>query len=398
MMGEHFDYVIVGGGMVADAAAHGIREHDAEGTIGILSEDVDPPYTRPALTKKLWTDPDFTWDKVPLGTAEQTGAEVRLQTRVTAIDRDARTVLTDAGETVGYGRLLLATGGHPKHIDLPDDDRVIFFRSANDYRRLRELASRHPHVAVIGGSFIGTELAAALVQNECEVSLLYPEETLGGSMFPSGLAARFEDAFASAGVHLRAGVTVDEGHVENDAIVLHCSDGSALTVDAVVSGLGIEPAIDLAEAAGLQTDDGIVVDGRLQTADPSVYAAGDVASYPDVILGRRRIEHVDNATAMGHAAGRAMAGESQPYTHTPYFYSVVFDISYEALGSIDAELETVEDWVDPLNVGVVYYLNKGVVAGVLLWNVPERRDAARRVLASARSLTRDNLPGLITPG
>lgn len=396
-MSEHFDYLIVGGGMVADAAARGIREHDAEGTIGILSEDIDPPYTRPALTKKLWTDADFTWDKVPLCTAEDTGATLRLQTRVTAIDRDAQTVTTDASDPVGYGTLLLATGGHPKHIELPDDDRVIFFRSANDYRRLRQLASRHPHIAVIGGSFIGTELAAALVQNGCEVTLVYPDETLGGSMFPPGLAARFEDAFASAGVHLRPGVTIESGRLEQEGISLQCSDGSTLTVDAVVSGLGIEPAVELAEGAGLETDDGIVVDGRLQTTDPQVYAAGDVASYPDVILGRRRIEHVDNATAMGHAAGRAMAGEDQPYTHTPYFYSDVFDISYEALGTIDADLETIEDWVDPLNVGVVYYLNKGVVAGVLLWNVPERRDAARRVLASAHSLTRDNLPGLITP-
>ena len=136
-----YDYLIIGGGMVADAAARGIRERETAGTIGILSADTDEPYTRPALSKKLWTDPDFTWDQVPLNTVADTGAELRLNTLVTRIDRFSRAVETGDGELVGYRRLLLATGSTPRTIPAPEgDDRILAFRSAEDYRRLRELA------------------------------------------------------------------------------------------------------------------------------------------------------------------------------------------------------------------------------------------------------------------
>ena len=137
---QTYDYLIIGGGMVADAAARGIRERDTAGTIGILSADSDEPYTRPALSKKLWTDPDFTWDQVPLNTVADTGAELCLNTLVTRIDRFSRAVETDDGELVGYRRLLLATGSTPRTIPAPEgDDRILAFRSAEDYRRLREL-------------------------------------------------------------------------------------------------------------------------------------------------------------------------------------------------------------------------------------------------------------------
>lgn len=157
-----FRYLIVGGGMVADAAARGIREIDADGSIGILSEDVDRPYARPALSKKLWTDPEFSWDeKVDLHT-EETGATFALGTVVTSIDRGAKTVSTEDGQTHGYERLLLATGGKPRSLPgLSPSSRVLDYRSAADYRRLRELADAGAHVAVVGGSYIGTEIAAA---------------------------------------------------------------------------------------------------------------------------------------------------------------------------------------------------------------------------------------------
>jgi NADPH-dependent 2,4-dienoyl-CoA reductase/sulfur reductase-like enzyme len=162
----------------------------------------------------------------------------------------------------------------------------------------------------------------------------------------------------------------------------------------VVIGLGIEPNTDLAERAGLRVDDGILVDSRLATDDPFVYAAGDVVSYPDPILGRRRVEHVDNANEQGAAVGRIMAGSDEKYTHTPSYYSDVFDLSYEAVGKLDASLETVEDWKDDSSV-VVYYLDGGVPVGVLLWNVWDATDKARQVLTEARALTPDNLVGMI---
>jgi NADPH-dependent 2,4-dienoyl-CoA reductase/sulfur reductase-like enzyme len=396
MTSTHFDHLIVGGGMVADTAARGIRELDADGSIGILSDDVDAPYTRPALSKKLWTDDEFTWEKVPLGTADDTGADIRLRTRVTAIRPDVREVDAD-GQTFTYGTLLLATGGKPVPLPIADRSngaRALTFRTAEDYRRLRALADEVERIAVVGGGYIGSELAAALVQNGVDTVLIHTGAVLGDAVFPAALAERFETLFREAGVEIVAGAKVAGGEADAAGARLELENGDVVRADAVVSGLGIEVATELAEAAGLTVEDGIVVDAQLRTSADGVWAAGDVASYPDRILGRRRVEHVDNANEQGRAAGRNLAGAAEPYTHTPYYYSAVFGIRYEAVGTLDASLDTVEDWIDSER-GVVYYLDGDRVVGVLLWNVEEARDAARRVLAEADRLSRDDLPGRI---
>ncbi|SBN62054.1 Apoptosis-inducing factor, C-term [Curtobacterium sp. 9128] len=394
-----YRYLIVGGGMVADSAARGIREIDADGSIGIISEDVDRPYARPALSKKLWTDPDFSWDdKVDLHT-EETGAEFVLGTVVTSIDRDGKTVTTADGGTFGYQQLLIATGGHPRGLPgLEPSDRVLDYRSAADYRKLRGFADAGAHVVVVGGGYIGTEIASGVVQNGARVTLVDPDEVVGGNMFPDGLAAAFQQRFLDHGVELRLGRRVASGAEHDDGVTLTLDDGSVVEADAVVAGLGIEPATELAAAAGLTVNDGIVVSSTLVTDDPAVFAAGDVAEYPDRILGTRRVEHVDNAQQQGRQAGRNLADADETYDHTPMFYSDVFDVGYEAVGQVTTSLRTVEDWQEPNTTGVVYYLDDDeLVRGVLLWNVWDKTDEARKVLAEAHALTPDMLPGRITP-
>lgn len=383
-MSLDYDYLIIGGGMTADAAAKGIREKDADGTIGILGEEPSAPFPRPALSKKLWTDPDFTEDDAALHTADETGATVHVSTRVDAIDRDAKTVTTSAGEAYGYGTLLLATGGHPRQIpSLPPSDRVIYYRTLEHYHRLRAAVAGKPHVAVVGGGYIGTEIAAALVQDGCAVTLVHPDEVLGSRAFPADIATEIETMFVEAGVTVHGGAKVEGGSSSPTGVTLTLDDGTTVMADLAVIGLGIEPAGLLAGRAGLDTadDGGIVVDEHLTTADASVLAAGDVAEYPDHILGRRRVEHVDNANEMGAAAGRIMAGSDETYDHTPYFYSDLFDAWYEAVGTLDASLGTVV--VDKPDGGkVVYYLGEDEVVGVLLWKVGDGLDPAREVLAA----------------
>lgn len=383
-MSIDYDYLIIGGGMTADAAAKGIREKDADGTIGILGEEPVAPFPRPALSKKLWTDDDFTEDDAALDTAAETGATLHLDTRVGEIDRASKTVTTSAGDSYGYGTLLLATGGHPRQIpSLPPSDRVIYYRTLEHYHRLRAAVTDHPHVAVIGGGYIGTEIAAALVQDGCSVTLIHPDEVLGSRTFPTVIADEVDAMFRGAGVTVHGGAKVEGGSSSPTGVTLTLDDGTTLMADLAVIGLGIEPAGLLAARAGLDTaeDGGIVVDERLTTADASVLAAGDVAEYPDHILGRRRVEHVDNANEMGAAAGRIMAGSDEVYAHTPYFYSELFDAWYEAVGTLDASLETVV--VDKPDGGhVVYYVADGQVVGVLLWKVGDGLDAAREVLAA----------------
>ena len=392
-----FRYLIVGGGLVADAAARGVRELDADGSIGILSEDVDRPYARPALSKKLWTDPDFSWDeKVDLHT-EETGATFVLGTIVTSIDLAAKTVTTDGGETYGYDRLLIATGGKPRGLPgLEPSERVLDYRSASDYRRLRELADAGAHVAVVGGGYIGTEISAGIVQNGARVTFVDPDDVVGARMFPAGLAQAFQQRFVDHGVDLRLGRRVDSGTEHADGVVLTLDDGSTVEADAVVVGLGIEPRTQLAADAGLTVRDGIVVSSTLRTDDESVFAAGDVAEYPDRILGTRRVEHVDNAQQQGRQAGRNLADADETYDHTPMFYSNVFDMGYEAVGRVSTQLRTVEDWQEPQVTGVLYYLDEDdTVRGVLLWNISGKTDEARKVLAEAHALTPDMLPGRI---
>ncbi len=385
-MHHDYDFLIVGGGMVADSAAKGIREQGAGGSIGIVGEEPTPPFPRPALSKKLWTDPDFTIEKASLGTESETGAVLHLESQVVAVDADAHTVTTAAGDTFGYGRLLVATGGHPRRIDgLDPGERVLYFRSLRDYQRLRALAVDKPEVVVVGGGYIGSEIAAALVQHECSVTMVHPDDVLAEKKFPAGLARDFESLFEQAGVRVVGGLKVESGHQDGDRVELALSDGSTVSADVVVVGLGIEPAGSVVDGSATRSEDGgIVVDERLATSAPDVYAAGDVAQYPDRILGRTRVEHVDNADSMGAAAGRILAGSDETYDHTPMFYSDVLGHGYEAVGTLDSSLETVVDEIEGGGT-VVYYLDDTAVRGVLLWDVgvDGALDAAYEVLARA---------------
>lgn len=383
-MSHDYDYLIIGGGMTADSAAKGIRDKDADGSIGIVGEESTAPFPRPALSKKLWTDADFSEDDAALDTADETGATLHLGARVDTIDREARTVTTSTGDSFTYRRLLLATGGHPRQISaLPPSDRVIYYRTLEHYHRLRAAVAEHAHVAVVGGGYIGTEIAAALVQDGSSVTLIHPDDVLGSRTFPPDVADEVAEMFASAGVTVHGGAKVEGGSASPHGIKLDLSDGTTVLADLAVVGLGIEPAGVLARRAGLETssDGGIVVDERLTTSDPDVLAAGDVAEYPDVILGRRRVEHVDNSDAMGAAAGRILAGSDEVYDHTPMFYSDLFDAWYEAVGTLDASLRT-EVVEKPDGGKVVYYVDDDEVVGVLLWKVGDGVEPAKRVLAA----------------
>jgi NADPH-dependent 2,4-dienoyl-CoA reductase/sulfur reductase-like enzyme len=302
---------------------------------------------------------------------------------VAGVDTAARTVTTDAGDTHGYGKLLVATGGHPRELDgLPPSERVVYFRSLTDYQKLRAMAGGGARVVVVGGGFIGTEIAAALAPLDVSVTMVYPESRLGERVFPEEVGSLLERAFVEAGVTLRAGAGVSGARQEGDVVTLQLGEHASVDADVVVVGLGIAPAGEvLGEAAGVEHgDDGsIVVDAHLHTGAPDVWAAGDVATYPDAILGRRRVEHEDNAVTMGATAGRIMAGSDEVYDHTPMFYSDVFDHGYEAIGRLDASLETVVDRRE--NGIVVYYLDDDAVVGVLLFDCDGGLDAATELLA-----------------
>ncbi len=388
----HYPYLIIGGGITAAAAVRGIRKVDTKGKIGIISREPHPPYKRPFLSKALWKD--VPYDKVWIR-FDTKHVEMHLSTSVTRIDRNKKIVMDDRGGTYAYDQLLLATGGETRRLPWPVEG-LIYFRDLDDYLKLRALTEHGQRFTVIGSGFIGSEIAAALAMNDKKVSMIFPEDGIGARIFPEGLSRFLNDYYRSRGVKVLVGETVDSIARHGDAYEIKSRSGNVLEVDGVIAGVGIRCNVELAQSAGLETDNGILVDEFLRTDDAAVYAAGDAANFYNPALGRRmRVEHEDNANVMGETAGRNMAGEAVPYHHLPFFYSDMFDLGYEAVGVLDAGMETVEDWREEYRQGVVYYLDEGRIRGILLWNTWGHMDAARALITEQGPFDTRNLKGRI---
>jgi NADPH-dependent 2,4-dienoyl-CoA reductase/sulfur reductase-like enzyme len=379
-----YRYLIIGGGMTADAAARAIRESDPSGTIGIISADSHPPYNRPPLSKGLWKGDDPA--KTVWRGTDTIGVDLRLGRRATAINSKQKTVTDDRGNVLSYEKLLLATGGTPRRLSM-QTGQIIYYRTFDDYLRLRALANEKLRFAVLGGGFIGSEMAAALRTVGRDVTMIVPEDGIGARVFPPDLSKFLVDYYREQGVDVRTGEGLADLQQSAGKVSVKTTHGKEIPVDVVVAGLGIVPNVELAEQAGVRADNGIVVDELLRTSAPDVFAAGDVANFFNPALGTRmRVEHEDNANTMGAAAGRSMAGRGTPYTHLPFFYSDLFALGYEAVGELDPRLETVSDWKTPFREGVVYYRKDGKVRGVLLWNTWGQVDNARAIIGTAGRL------------
>ena len=385
-----YRYLIVGGGMTGDSACRGIREHDSSGTIGMFGAESHEPYARPPLTKGLWKGKEESsiWRGTP-----DLGVDLHSGRRIVAVDLDARSATDDAGGEHTYEKILLATGGTPRKLP-GDGDGVVYFRTLDDYRHLRERAGDGVRAAVVGGGFIGSEIAAALAMNGCEVTIVFPDAGIGAKLFPAGLSAYVNDYYRDKGVTVLAEESVESASVGS----VRTESGKAIEADIVVAGLGILPVTDLAESLGLEVDDGIVVDelGRAGGRD-DVFAAGDVARFPVPALGgMRRVEHEDHANTHGKVVGENMAGAGTPYDHLPFFYSDLFELGYEAVGDVDSRLDAVEEWAEPNRKGIVAYVDDdGKARGFLLWDVWDKVDSARGLIEAGERVDSAQLRALI---
>lgn len=379
--------------MTADAAAHGIRELDKTGTITILSAERHRPYDRPPLSKKLWTGKAF--DSIWRNTATSE-IDLRLESRAITCDPVERQVTDQSGNVFEYEKLLLATGGTPRRLPFADDG-VIYFRSLNDYQQVRTLADRRATFVIIGGGFIGAEMAAALAINGCHASMMFPSTGIGSNIFPKVLSSFLNRYFEDKGVTLLVGESAVAIENSPRGVTVRTDNAKSIQCDAVIAGIGIQPDVELARSIGLDINNGIVVDEFLCSSHADIYAAGDVANfYSSALDVRRRVEHEDNANTMGAVAGRNMAGQQEKYDYLPYFYSDLFDLGYEAVGELDANMDIVEDWMNPYRKGVVYYLKDDRVRGVLLWNTWGQIDAARQLIGASDAPNRQALKGCIT--
>jgi len=383
-----YTYVIVGGGMTAAAAIGGIREVDRDGTIAVIGAEPHVPYDRPPLSKGLWkgSPMESIWRKI-----DSHAVSIHERRTVQNVDRINKRVTDDQGISYGYSKLLLATGATPRRLPFGGDG-IIYFRTLNDYQRLRGMADQGTRFVTIGGGFIGSEIAAALAMNGKQVVMVFPDAAIGGRMFPPELANFLSDYYREKGVEVLAGMSVIGCETRGGKTIVTIRDKRTqadreIVADGVVAGIGVEPNIELAQVAGLTLDNGIRVDSSLRTSDPNIYAAGDVASFFSRSLNVwRRVEHEDNANTMGALAGAAIAGRDVSYEYLPFFYSDLFELGYEAVGDVDSRLEIMADWKTPNREGMVYYLRDGKVRGALLWNIFGQVDAARKLIESARPL------------
>lgn len=390
---KYYKYLIIGGGLAGDAATRGIRELDADGSIGLISMEPDPPYMRPNLSKGLWKGRPV--EKIWRKTEER--AELHLNRKASQLDPQKKYIRDDGGDEYTYDKLLIATGGSPNHLPLGNGN-IIYYRNFQDYKHLRDMTEHGNHFVVIGGSFIGSEIAAALTIVGKKATMVFPGEAISANVFPSDLAHYLNDFYRQKGVEVVTGDSVASVQKDGDRLTVRTGSGRAIEADGVVAGIGIHPNLDLAKEAGLKVDDGIIVNEKLESSVPDIYAAGDAANFFHSALEKRtRVEHEDNAVHMGKLAGRNMAGASDSYTHTPMFYSDLFELGYEAVGEMSGKMKTISDWQEePFKKGVVYYMDDGRVRGVLLWNVWKQVDNARALMNEEGPFKEKDLKGRIT--
>jgi NADPH-dependent 2,4-dienoyl-CoA reductase/sulfur reductase-like enzyme len=399
-MSEHaYSYIIIGAGLSGASAVEGIRELDPQGSILLNGAEKEAPYDRPPLSKQLWTGSKSV-EEVFLHDREyyaNRGVELRLGVEITQLDASGHAVRDNNGEAYRFGKLLLATGGSPRRLSIPGGELegISYYRTLPDYHQLRAAAMPGKSALVIGGGFIGSEVAAALRMNNLAVTMVFPSPWLVSRVFPESLGRAVTEYYRTKGVEVLAGDVLISIERARNGYVARTRAGRDIRADLIVVGIGITPNTSLAQAAGLSTDNGALVNEFLQSSNPDVYAAGDLAFFPEEGIGRRRIEHWDNARAQGKHAGRNMAGAQEPFTYMPFFFSDLFDFGYEAVGEIDSRLTTFADWQEENKTGVIYYLQGERLRGIMMCNVWEKTDAARAMIRRGQPVTVGDLRGAI---
>jgi len=386
-------YVIVGASLAGAKAAEGLREQGYDGPVVLIGEETDRPYERPPLSKDylLGKADRETMFVHPLAWYAEHDIDLRLGARVTGLDPAAHEVTLADGSRIGYAKLLLATGSTPRHLTIAGAGAggVLYLRRVGDSDRLRATFATASRVAVIGAGWIGLETAAAARAAGVEVTILEAAELPLLRVLGREAAQVFAGLHRDHGVDLRFGVQVAE-ITASDGLAdgVRLADGTHVPADAVIVGVGITPNVQLAEAASLEVRNGIVTDARLQTSDPDIYAAGDVASAYHPVLGKHiRVEHWYNALHQPQTAARAMLGQDAVYDRVPYFYTDQYDLGMEYAGYVEPggyDLVVFRGDV-PQREFIAFWLSGGrVLAGmnVNIWDVNDTIQAVVRGGAS----------------
>jgi NADPH-dependent 2,4-dienoyl-CoA reductase/sulfur reductase-like enzyme len=365
-------YVIVGGGLAGQRGAEGIRRMDSSGTIALICGEDQLPYRRPPLSKGYLTG-EIELDRLylkPEAYYAQQGIELFRGVRAVEVDSDRRRVTLSDGRALGYERMLLATGGSARRLPIPGADLpgVLTLRTVEDADKIRAAAHPGHRALVVGGSFIGAEVAASLAELGLSVTVVFLEHHLLELISPPELSAFLRTKYEGHDVRILPGTKPIGVEGKGRAERVQLDSGETVPVDLVVLGVGIELATVLAGAAGLELGrrGEVIVDRYLHTSASGVYAAGDIAAWPDPVSGGvRRVEHWDVARRQGLRAGLNMAGEQEPYTALPYFFCELFDLSFQVWGDLSSWDRTVLRGSVQKGSFTLFYFDEDAMVGVL---------------------------------
>ncbi|XP_038057403.1 apoptosis-inducing factor 1, mitochondrial-like [Patiria miniata] len=466
---EHVPYVIVGAGTAAFAAFRAIRSNDPKAKVLVIGQEEYNPYMRPPLSKEFWFskekeaianlrftqwngkersilfEPDsFYCDPTELSERENGGVAIMKGHKVVSLDVHSKTVTLDDGKEVKYDKCLLATGGTPRNLPAfrkageEVKKRITLFRNIKDFLALDDITQTAKSIVIIGGGFLGSELACALGRRGKEtgmkVTQVFPEKGNMARVLPEYLSKWTMKKVKHEGVDVISNVFLKSAGYDKseEKVVVRLNDGRQLLADHVVVAVGLKPNVELAKTSGLEIDDdlgGYRVNAELE-ARSSVFVAGDAACFYDIKLGRRRVEHHDHAVVSGRLAGENMTGAKKPYWHQSMFWSDLGpEVGYEAIGIVDASLPTVGVFAkatpkdtpkavveatgesirsesesvatatppaattkapvapvaaEDYGKGVVFYLKNNMVVGVVLWNVFNKMSIARKVIKEGK--------------
>jgi len=389
-------FIIIGASQAGGWTAKTLRNEGFEGTVIMIGEEPYLPYERPPLSKDALlgeTDVESTYFWPP-ETYEEDRIDVRLNTRVTAIDREAKTVTLDNGETLTWDKLAITTGARvrPLPIDGADLSGVHYLRNMDDTLAIREDAVKGGTAVIIGGGWIGLECAATLGKLGCKPVVVEFADRLCSRAVTPYISDWMLEFHRAKGVDVRLNTGVEK--LEGDGAVSRAilSDGSAIDCSIVVIGIGVLPNVELAEEAGLEVDNGIVVDEFCRTSDPDIFSAGDVTNHPNGLLGRRiRLESWENAMNQGINAGKSMLDAGAPYSEIPWFWSDQFDANIQMIGLPEEWDETATRGDKSANEFVEFYLKDGVIVGAISVNSTRDLRFGKRLMQAGKQVTAADL-------
>lgn len=386
-----FDYLLVGGGLAAVSAIDGIREVDPDGSILLLSEEAEPPYQRPPLSKEYLRYAEVPREMLhvkPEGWYAERGVALELRQRALALDAGTRRVTTARGNEYAGDRLLLATGGRPRRLAAPGEDLpgVHVLRTVEDAEAIRAAASDGGRAVLVGAGFVGMELAASLTALGVRCVVVEVLDRAWPNVLPHALSEPIEALYRERGVELRFRARLEgfEGRSRLEAVRV---DGERIACDLAVIGIGMDPLDGLAADAGLATGDGIRVDARGETSHPHVYAAGDVARHPDPVFGgATRTEHWEHAREHGRRVGRNMAGERAPYDLLSHFFTEAFSWTIAAVGRPARAERVVLRGTPGDGPSIAFCEREGRLCGIVTVDAPGALEACRALVRARTSI------------